>query len=88
MYKFIKPVFHENVTYSHCAYLYQDINTQKYYLSDTSPDSENIVDNSNIFMLTNNTPKIFRPKNIKNISKDCEVTPINFMLKKANDYIL
>ena len=89
MYKFIKCLFHSNIQYSHVAYLYQDMNTQKYYLSIyTPPCNEDTVDNSNQFMLLENTPKVSTPPYLKNISKEAEVTPYHFMGKKINDYLL
>jgi|694.fasta_scaffold56219_3 hypothetical protein len=88
MYKFIKGLSHKNMTYSHIAFLYQDINTKKYYLSHTNPNSENIVDNSNQFMLMSNGSKIIQPEFLKNIVIESEVTPMNFMYKQVGDYLL
>lgn len=65
MYKFIKILFHIDPVISHVAYLYQDITTHKYYLSYTDFNSENIIDNSNQYMLIDNKPKIARPLFLK-----------------------
>lgn len=88
MYKFIKYLPHENTFCSHCAYLYQDITTKKYYLSFTHPDSENIIDKSNQYMLFNNKPIVIKPEFLKNITKDIEVMSHHFIYKKVNNYLL
>lgn len=88
MYKFIKILFHINPTFSHAAYLYQDITTDKYYLSYTHQDSENIIDESNQFMLLNNEPKITKQPFLKHIDIVAEVTPKDFGLKKIHNYII
>lgn len=88
MYKFIKFLPHSNITYSHVAYLYQDMSTKKYYLSHTHPDSENVIDNSSQFMLINNKPKTFTPEFLHNISKEAEVTSKHFASKNINGYLL
>jgi len=88
MYKFIQPLFHTNPLISHIAYLYQDITTYKYYLSYTPPDSENIIDFSNQYMLIDNEPKITKQANLKNIKIVTEVTQLDFALKKINNYII
>ena len=88
MYKFIKFLPHSNITYSHVAYLYQDMSTNKYYLSHTHPASEDIVDNSTQFMLINNTPKTVKQDLLRNITKEDEVTSQHFAVKNINGYLL
>ncbi len=88
MYKFIKILHHTSPVISHVAYLYQDISTKKYYLSHTSPSSENVIDNSNQYMLLNNKPIVTRSEFLKNISKDAEVTQNDFIAKKIGNYKL
>lgn len=86
MYKFIKMLFNSNPLISHCTYLYLDITTDKYYLSYTPPNNENIINNSNQYILIDNEPKIIIPPFLKNINIVTEVTPDNFILKKINNY--
>jgi|Laugresbdmm110sn_1035088.scaffolds.fasta_scaffold15904_3 hypothetical protein len=88
MYKFIKILFHIDPVISHVAYLYQDITTHKYYLSHTPFNSEDIIDNSNQYILIDNKPKITIPSFIKNIDIVTEVTLYDFALKKINNYKL
>ena len=88
MYKFIKVLYHNNPVISHVAYLYQDITTNKYYLSYTQFNSEDIVDNSNQYMLFDNKPKITTQSLLKNIDIVTEVTQDDFILKKINNYKL
>ena len=88
MYKFIRVLFHINPTFSHVAYLYQDITTNKYYLSHTDYDSENIIDNSNQYMLIDNKAKITEKSLLTNINIVKEVTQYDFILKKINNYKL
>lgn len=88
MYKFIRILSHCNPAFSHVAYLYQDMTTNKYYLSHTDPNSENIFDNSNQYLLIDNKPKITKPLFLKNIDIVAEVTQIDFILGKINNYML
>jgi hypothetical protein len=82
MYKFIKILFHTNPLINNVAYLYQDIPTQKYYLSYTNFNNENVIDNSNQYMLINNEPKIYKKKFLTNIDIVKEVTQDDFKLNK------
>ena len=86
MYKFIKSLFHVNPTFSHMAYLYQDTTTQKYYLSYTPPDNEDIIDNTNNYMLINNETKRIKAEFLKTINIVTEVTQSHFMAKQVNNY--
>ena len=88
MYKFIKILRHCNPTFSHVAYLYQDMTTYKYYLSHTPFDSEDIIDNSKRYLILDNEPKTTKPSFLKNIDIVAEVTLIDFMLGKINKYML
>lgn len=88
MYKFIKTLFHMNPLISHVAYLYQDMTTHKYYLSYTDFNSENIIDNSNQYLLIDNNRKITKPSFLKNIDIVTEVTQEDFTLHKINNYKL
>ncbi len=89
MYKFIRVLFHINPSISHVGYLYQDITTNKYYLSYTHFNSENIIDNSNQYMLIDNEPKITKQSSLlKNIDIVTEVTQYDFTLKQINNYKL
>ena len=88
MYKFIKITFHENPVISHVAYLYQDMTTYKYYLSYTNPNSEDIFDNSNQYMLFDNKPKITRQSLLNYIDIITEVTQADFTANKINNYLL
>jgi hypothetical protein len=88
MYQFIKVLFNIGPPVSHVAYLYQDINTYKYYLSHTPFNSENIIDNSKQYMLIDNKPKITKQSLLKNIDIVTEVTQNDFKLKKINNYHL
>jgi hypothetical protein len=88
MYKFIRGLFNINPSFSSTAYLYQDITTNKYYLSYTDFNGENIIDNSNQYMLLDNKPKITKPLFLKHIDIVTEVTPYDFALKRIYDYKL
>jgi hypothetical protein len=88
MYKFVKVLFHCDPRMSHVAYLYQDMTTDKYYLSYTSPNSEDRIDYSNQYFLINNEPKITKQSFLKHINIEAEVTLSNFLLHKINNYIL
>lgn len=88
MYKFVKVLFHCDPRMSHVAYLYQDMTTDKYYLSYTSPNSEDRIDYSNQYFLINNEPKINKQSFLKHINIEAEVTLSNFLLHKINNYIL
>ncbi len=88
MYKFIKILPNINPLLSIGAYLYQDISTNKYYLSYTHPSSEDIIDNSKQYMLLNNKPVVTRQEFLKNISKESEVTQNDFIAKKIGNYKL
>ena len=88
MYKFIQVLFHKNPLISHTAYLYQDITTNKYYLSYTHFDSENTINLSNQYMLIQNKPKITKQSLLENIDIVAEVTPDDFAAKQINNYTL
>jgi hypothetical protein len=88
MYKFIKTLFHINPLISHVAYLYQDVTTHKFYLSYTNFNNENIIDNSNQYLLIDNKPKITKQPFLKNIDIVTEVTQNDFTLKQINNYKL
>jgi hypothetical protein len=88
MYKFIQYLYHKNTTYSHVAYLYQDTTTKKYYLSYTTPDNEDVIDNTNIYMLLNNGTKRIQAELLKNIDIVAEVTQSHFIAGQINDYII
>jgi|LakMenEpi03Aug12_release.lakeMendotaPanAssembly.Ray.scaffolds.fasta_scaffold1067394_1 hypothetical protein len=88
MYKFIKILFHCNPALSHVAYLYQDMTTYKYYLSYTHFNSEDIIDNSNQYLIIDNKPKITKQSFLKNIDIVAEVTQGDFILNKINNYML
>lgn len=88
MYKFIKNLFHCDPAMSHVAYLYQDITTNKYYLSYTHYNSEAIIDYSNQYLLIDNNSKITKQSFLTNINIVTEVTSIDFMLGKINNYKL
>lgn len=88
MYKFIKSLSNVDPSFSLGAFLYQDMTTNKYYISYTHYDSENIIDNSNQYMLLDNKPKITKQPFLKNIKIIAEVTPYDFMVKRIKDYKL
>lgn len=88
MYKFIKCLQHSNVLYSHVAYLYQHINTKKYYLSYIHPDEKSFYDDSNQYVLLDNQPKIIRPEFFKNIGECVEINKSHIDAKNINGYIL
>lgn len=73
---------------SHVAYLYQDITTNKYYVSYTHYNSEAIIDYLNQYLLIDNNSKITKQSFLKNINIVTEVTSIDFMLGKINNYKL
>lgn len=75
---------------SHVAYLYQDMKTNKYYLSLTHPDSENTNDTSNQYLLIHNEPKTINKKQLllNNINIIAEVTTTDFVLNQIKNYKL
>ncbi len=88
MYQFIQVLHHRNPQISHVGYLYQDITTNKYYLSYTHFNSEDLIDNSNQFMLLNNKPKISAKSLLKNIDIVSEVTYLEYKLNNIKDYCI
>lgn len=88
MFQFIKSLFHINTNMSHTINLYQDTTTRKYYLSFTMPYNEDIIDNSNQFMLLNKQPTIIRQPYLHHIDIVIEVTNDDFAAQRILDYQL
>jgi hypothetical protein len=87
MFEFIKYLHHKDPKISHVVYLYQEVETKKYYISFTQPSNDNI-DNKNQFMLIDEKDNIIRKPCLKNIDKLEEVNNIHFINKKIGNYIL
>ena len=83
-----KMLYHIDPTMSHVAYLYQDMKTNKYYLSHTPPDSENTINNSKQYLLMHNEPKTTKQSFLNNIDIVAEVTTGDFMLNQMKNYKL
>ncbi len=88
MYQFIQVLRHRDPNISHVAYLYQDITTNKYYLSYTYFNSEDVIDDSNQYMLLNNKPKISAKSLLTNIDIVSEVTQYEYKFNKIKNYCL
>ncbi len=79
MYKYIRVAPPTNILRSSVAYLYQNVNTKKYYISSKNPNAEDIIDHHNpqMYMLLNNEqpkPIIIHKDLLTNIGDCLEIT--------------
>lgn len=90
MFEYIRPLSHKSPLMSHCAFLYQDVNTKKYYLSHQLP-SEPEKEDATMFLLLKKEPQGDNERigtRMTDIGKCVEVTRWDFIAGQKGDYLL